>query len=324
MTKNTKIIIGAAAGLILIGGFVVVLAAVVGIFYLAAQTDATGTNTNKSADKTTVKTANKLYKQADADALVEFHEWGSQTKFSRARREKFEAFLNRDFRKDAVKAQQDTDKTIEAAKSIRAAKEDAREFARIVLVAASVEEYRKKPDDPYSQFMLAIYEKREDDSPAVPSDAPDKADDFTVEKATYTKNSMRGELIGRWHRSEGDSNIDSTGKTRYKSGADYTFEFAADGTIRYSMESDVLSIMQCEIKESKRANGTANASGDSMTISFGKTAHTKSNSCESSENVNETLPAETTKFNYELKTEYETTRLCIEEKDGEKCYDRAD
>ena len=317
MTKNTKIIIGAAAALVLIGGFTVVLAAIIGIFYFAAQQETAETNSNKSADKTITKTENKLYKSSDVDELIKFHEWGSQVKFSKTRREKFEAFLDRDFRKDAAKARKDTDETLDAYAKIRAAKDDAQEFARIVLVAASIEEYRKKPDDPYAKFMLAVYEKREDDSPAVPQD-------FSVEKATYTKGSISGELIGKWHRDEGDSSIDYTGKTQYKSGADYTLEFAADGTARYSMESDVLSIMQCRIKESKSATGTANVSGDSITISFGKTAHTKSNSCESSENLNETLPAEIVTLDYRLKTEYEATRLCINEKDGEKCYDRQD
>lgn len=324
MTKNTKIIIGVVSGLVLMGGFVVVVAAAIGISYLASQKDTAKITNSKNVEKPTVKTENKLYKQSDADALVKFHEWASETKFSDARRKKFEAFLDRDFRRDAAKARKDTDDTIEAHKKIRAEKDSVQEFTRAILAAAYIEDFRKKRGDAYAQFMLAVYEKREDDSPDVSDDESVDGGDVSVENAVYSKGSMARELVGKWQRSEGSGSIDYTGKTQYKSGTYFNYEFSPDGTVVYSSESDVLSILQCEIAETKRATGTATVSGDTLTINFGKMAHTYSDSCKSSDDVDETLPAETVSLNWRLKTEYETTQLCIDEKDGEKCYDRKD
>lgn len=120
MTKNTKIIIGVVSGLVLIGGFVVVVAAAIGISYLAAQQPDAKPTINKRTDKP-LTAEKKLYRQADVDGLLKFHEWASDTKFSADRRKKFESFLDRDFRKDAAKARKDTDDIIETHNKIRAA-----------------------------------------------------------------------------------------------------------------------------------------------------------------------------------------------------------
>lgn len=327
MTKNTKIIIGVVSGVVLIGGFFVLVAAVIGISYLAAQSPETTTvSSNKNADApptTTKKIAeNKLYKQADVDNLIKFHEWASQTKFSGDRRKKFETFLDRDFRRDADKARKDTDDLIATHNKIRSEEKNVQEFTRVLIVTAFLEEFRKKPDDTYSQFMLAVYEKRDDDSPDVSDDDKSDKEDVSAEKISYSEGSFDQELVGKWQRNDGSGYIDPTGKTKYKSGAFYNYEFSPDGTVRRSMDKDVLTIMQCQINETKRATGKATVSGDSMTIAFGETNHTSSNSCESADNFEKTLPAETVALRWHLKTEYETTRLCIDEADGEKCYDR--
>lgn len=320
MTKNAKIIIGVVSGLVLMGGFVVVVAAAIGISYIASLPE-NERNVRRNTDKPSV-TENKLYKQQDVDGLVKFHEWASETRFSAERRRKFEFFVERDFRKDAAKARRDTDDLIATYEKIRAEKKDVQELTRVLIVAAYVEDFRKKPDDAYSQFMLAIYEKRSDDSPNVSTDKSDEPDDVSIEKISQSSSSTPSELIGKWQRSEGSGFIDYTGKTQYKSGTYYNYEFSPDGAVEYSMDSDVLSITQCKIAETKRAIGTASIGGDTMTLRLGTTAHTKSNSCETSENIDETLPAETVSLDWRLKTEYEATQLCINEKDGEKCYDR--
>lgn len=130
------------------------------------------------------------------------------------------------------------------------------------------------------------------------------------------------ELVGVWERSDGTSQIDYTGKTQFGGGAFYTYEFSADGAVKYSMRSKVLSILQCNITENKSANGNAASDGETLTIGFGAMSHDGTNSCEASENFDETLPAETVKLKYNLKTEYDAPTLCIEESDGEHCYNR--
>lgn len=150
----------------------------------------------------------------------------------------------------------------------------------------------------------------------------EETNDDSSQDAANLSGTLAPELVGIWHRSEGSGHIDYTGKTQYKSGADFTYEFAANGAVKYSMEADVLSIIQCKIKESETAFGAATSDGATLTISLNKTAHTKSNSCESSEDVDETLPAKTVELKYTLKTEYDVTKLCVESDEGEKCYDR--
>lgn len=172
--------------------------------------------------------------------------------------------------------------------------------------------------------MLAVYEKRDDDSPDVSNDKSTDTPNVSAEKTTYSKGAMARELVGKWQRNEGSGYVDPTGKTQYKSGAYFNYEFSPDGTVEYSMDKDVLSIIHCKITETKQATGTANVSGDPMTINFGETNHTSSNSCEEANNFEKTLSAATVSLNWRMKTEYETTRLCIEEEDGEKCYDRKD
>lgn len=142
------------------------------------------------------------------------------------------------------------------------------------------------------------------------------------EDAAEISGSFSPELVGKWNRSEGSGHVDYTGKTQYKSGADFTYEFSADGTVKYSMDKDVLSILQCKIAENKSATGKAASDGETLTVSLGKMNHTSSNSCEAADNFEKTLPAETIKLKYRLKTEYEETQLCIEENDGERCYQR--
>ena len=94
--------------------------------------------------------------------------------------------------------------------------------------------------------------------------------------------------------------------------------------MKYSLERKVLSILQCRIEERKSAEGLAAVSGDTLNIDLGETAFFSSNSCEGSKNFDKKLPAENASLKWRFKTEYDATRLCITEKDGEMCYDRED
>lgn len=164
--------------------------------------------------------------------------------------------------------------------------------------------------------------QNESNAPTAKRSSGNQSKQSSGDEAAELSGKLAPNLIGKWTRSEGSSNIDYTGKTQYKSGADYIYEFSADGRVTYSMKSDVLSIIQCKIAETKDASGKAASDGETLTISFGKMNHTSSNTCEEDENFEKTLPAEIIRLKYILKTEYEQTRLCIEESEGEACYDR--
>lgn len=146
---------------------------------------------------------------------------------------------------------------------------------------------------------------------------------FYTEK-TISGDAIAPELVGKWHRSEGGSQIDATGKTQYGGGAHFTYQFFADGTVDFVMDKKILTILQCRIAETKAAQGRASISGDMVTLNFGEAHHAISDSCEAADNFEKFLPAENVAFKWRLKTEDGTTRLCLDEKDGEMCYDRKD
>jgi hypothetical protein len=138
------------------------------------------------------------------------------------------------------------------------------------------------------------------------------------------KGSVPPELVGVWWRTEGSGHVDYTGKTQYRSGAEHTYKIATDGSVEYSLDKKVLTILQCNLEETKRAEGTATASGKTLTINFGEMEHTNSNSCDASEDFERTTPDSSVSMTYILKTEYEITRLCLIEDEIEQCYDRKD
>lgn len=317
MTKKTKYVLLGVAGLGLIGGALVVFVAlIIGVGILAAQAEDAGetkATTVTTAKKTTAE--NKLYKKSDVDALVKFHEWVADVKFTAAQRKRFESFLAKDFERDAAKARTDTDELIKVHEEIRGKDKDTQELTRQILAPVYIEDFRKKKNDPFARFMLGVYEKTGADGNAA-------GENETEVSSENGEGEIAPDLIGKWTRSEGSGNIDATGKTKYKAGADFVYEFSADGAVKYSMKKEVLTILQCEIEETKTASGTASVSGDTLTVNLGETNFVSSNSCESADNFDKNLPAETADLRWRLKTEYETTQLCLEEKDGEKCYDK--
>lgn len=136
-------------------------------------------------------------------------------------------------------------------------------------------------------------------------------------------------LVGKWWRGEGGGSIDYTGKTQYKSGRNYTFEFFADGTIEYVYELDVLSIIQCRTKESSKARGTYSVSGDTLTIKLAAGTSVGSSSCEAKGNFKKTVPAETLTRRFTIKKMDSVFRpdnpliLCFDNQEGDGCFERS-
>ncbi|MFN7931064.1 MAG: hypothetical protein U0Y68_24680, partial [Blastocatellia bacterium] len=87
--------------------------------------------------------------------------------------------------------------------------------------------------------VCALTEVQRTDTPAPSSE--------TKPQATTKSGAGELSLAGKWFRSTGGSTIDYTGKTKLKSGVDFTFEFFPDGAVEYTRKEDVLSIMQCKI-----------------------------------------------------------------------------
>ena len=151
----------------------------------------------------------------------------------------------------------------------------------------------------------------------------DSDDDDGKPEAADPDGTLALELVGKWMWSEGSRQTDGTGKTKYGGGSWHTYEFAADGSVEYTMKKDLLTIMQCQINETKSGKGKAASDGETLTIRFGEMQDTGTSSCGGEDNFDKTIPAETVKLKYELKTEYEETQFCIEAEDGERCYQKS-
>ncbi|MGI8883955.1 MAG: hypothetical protein ACR2IA_06905 [Pyrinomonadaceae bacterium] len=144
----------------------------------------------------------------------------------------------------------------------------------------------------------------------------------------YAGSSGSGELIGKWWRGNGSGFIDHTGKTQYKAGETFTFEFFPDGTVEYVYDKDVLSILQCRTKKTDKARGKFTINGDSLTINLGMVSSVGSSSCEAKNNFKKTEPASSVTRKFQVRKMDSITRpdnpliLCFNSGDGETCFEK--
>lgn len=136
-------------------------------------------------------------------------------------------------------------------------------------------------------------------------------------------------LAGKWWRGEGSGSVDYTGKTKYKSGKEYIFEFFADGTVEYTFELDVLSIVQCRTKELRKSRGRYSVSGDTLTISLNAGSTVGSSSCEAKNNFRKATPAETITKRFKIRKMDSITRpddplmLCFDGQSDDACFEKS-
>lgn len=135
-------------------------------------------------------------------------------------------------------------------------------------------------------------------------------------------------VVGKWWRGAGSGFIDYTGKTQYKSGETYTFEFFPDGTVEYVYDSDVLSIVQCRTKETSKARGKYSVNGDTLTINLDAGNAVGSSSCEAKRNFRKTTPASTITKKFTIKKMESIARpdnpwtLCFDGQEGNSCFEK--
>lgn len=162
------------------------------------------------------------------------------------------------------------------------------------------------------------------------SDAPQTSNSSTQQKpSVQTKNNLVGDssLSGRWFRTVGGGSIDWTGKTQYKAGENFYFEFFPDGTVEYTREKDVLSIMQCRITEKQKARGRYAVSGRTLKIDLGAMSSVGSDSCDAKGNFNKTLEPSNLTVEFEIRKMESLTRpdkptiMCFNGSD-DVCYEK--
>jgi hypothetical protein len=176
-------------------------------------------------------------------------------------------------------------------------------------------------------FVLALTEMLAANAPA--NKTKERSSSETKQPAkTSQSSSVSSNLVGKWFRTTGSGFIDYTGKTNYKAGENFTFEFFADGTVEYTREKDVLSIVQCRTKASDNARGTYSVSGNRLTIDLGAAKSVGSSTCDSKDNYNKSLPATSIVKTFTIKQMESITRpdkpmmLCFEGQEGSDCFEK--
>ena len=172
-------------------------------------------------------------------------------------------------------------------------------------------------------FVFAVAEMLRADAASVETETP--AAETSAAKPARTGGETS--IYGKWLRSKGGGFVDYTGKTNYKSGENFYFEFFPDGTVEYTREQDVLSIMQCKINGKDTARGKFSVSGNTLTIKLGAGKSVETNSCNSGENFNKTLEPATISVQFQIRKSDSVLRpdnptmMCFDGKD-DVCYEK--
>lgn len=269
-------------------------------------------------------------KQSEINKTVEFYEWLFETQFSADQRRRFAEIMVADYRQNIAKSRNGLDSLFEYYAKARALNQSGQQKVRDYLKPEFVKEIQRTAGDAMSQFLLNIYEGNNDLTASTDNQINDStvSDDNPPSQSSSSNGSVSQSIVGKWSRGVGDGFVDYTGKTRYKAGETFTFEFFPDGTVEYDYDSDVLSIIQCRTKQTNKARGTVKVSGDTMTINLGATTSVGSSTCEKKDNFNRTLPASTVTKKFVVKRMNSITRpdnpmlLCFVGQNGESCFEK--
>jgi hypothetical protein len=267
----------------------------------------------------------------DAAGMIEFYEWAFDTDFTADQRARMEGFLEKDFRENAAAARRETDSVAATFAGIKRMNSEARREARRAFLNAFLPNLkRSEASNPEANFLLEIYRAAHNGNDVLTTlDAAsgDVFDKRAFGKATNHDGSPN--LIGKWTRGKGDGFVDYTGKTRYKAGETFTFEFFDDGTVEYVYQSDVLSVTQCRTTESGKASGTFEANGNSLTMNLGAMKTVGTSSCDRKNNFTKTLPASAVTKKFTVKRMDSITRpdkpllLCFDGQADETCFEKS-
>lgn len=294
------------------------------IFLILASVVLIGGLTNISAqtnDKVLVSSGGKTIRQSEFDQLVEFYEWAFETQFTAAERARYQSLIVEGFRQDPSEARKGTDALIKVLAKVRALDENKQAETRRAFTEDFVRDLRAA-DDPESKFMLSIYERGQ-------GGVMDESDAIEPKLLPSTNGGGYSNLVGAWFRSDGTGGArDPSGKTRYNSGTDTTFEFFADGRMQITIKKEVLSITQCQINETTKLPGTYTVSGDKLQMNLGAGTSVGTNSCQSSGNFKKTLTASTMTKTFVVKNLESVFRpdapliLCLDGAADDKCFER--
>ncbi|HEX8637499.1 MAG TPA: hypothetical protein VF692_05510, partial [Pyrinomonadaceae bacterium] len=235
------------------------------------------------------------------------------------------------YRHDPVGSRATVDDVVQTLPRILALDADGQAAVRRSFLAGFLQSARQSKGE-NSQMLVGIYERGQNGEHSANGNNRNNgeviANGNRTNAPTKTNGGNAGGLSGKWFRSTGSGSRDYTGKTQYKSGEDFTFEFFPDGTVIYISKLDVLSIMQCVIKGENKASGTYAVEGDSLTINLDAMNSVKTNSCDRKENYNKTLEPTSKTVKFEVRKMESITRpdnpmlLCFDGASDNDCYEK--
>lgn len=270
-------------------------------------------------------------KQSEINKLIEFYEWAFETRFSADERARYQAFVVGGFRQDAAEGRRNADSLLAAYDKVRVKDGETQAKLREMFNEGFVEDLRAANDDA-SQMLLGIYERGQNGSNGNVREVLPSEEDLRDTEIPATNRGATGssKLVGKWTRSVGAGRgDDGTGKTTYESGSNYTFEFFADGTMSFLIETKVLSIMQCRTTETVKIPGTYSASGGELTMNLETGTSVGTSSCETKGNFKKALSASKLVKTFVVKNLDSVFRpdapliLCFDNAGDDACYEKS-
>lgn len=264
-------------------------------------------------------------KQTEINQLIEFYEWAFETQFTNNERELYQSYVLEGFRQNAAEARKGVDILIKFLAKVRASDETKQAEMRRMFNEGFVADLRAANDEE-SKLMLAIYERGQSGA----NDFEKNEEDFSgAPKSTTNGGANFSKLVGAWFRSDGTGGAtDGTGKTRYNSGTDMTFEFFADGKMRVTIKKETLSITQCKITETTDLPGTYSIGGNKLMMNLGMGTSIGTNSCDRAGNFKKSLSPSTITQTFVVKNLESVFRpdapliLCLDGAADDKCLER--
>jgi hypothetical protein len=273
----------------------------------------------------------KSLRESEVEKLIEFYEWAMDATFTADERARFQTFTINEFRNDPNTSRSTIDDIVQTMPRILAAAVDVQNETKKNFLDVFLPEARRNSDE-NSQMLVGIYDRAHGGKRNSGENAANNRDVVTggnqMKTAANNQGGNAGNLSGKWHRSTGSGSRDYTGKTQYKAGEDFYFEFFPDGTVTYTSQLDVLTIMQCVIKGENKARGTYSVAGNSLTINLGAMTAAQTHSCEKKENYNKTLEPTSTTVKFEVKKMESLFRpdnptiLCFDGASDSDCYEK--
>jgi hypothetical protein len=253
---------------------------------------------------------------SQVNAVVEFYEWAFDTTFTGAERSRFEEMTTAYHKQDPERSKKETETIVKALALVKSKDAATQAEFRKDFTKDFVADLRKA-DNAASQLLLPIYERTH----------PGGTDAIATSNAKSA--TTGGAIVGRWTRYGGAGGMrDYTGKTQYNNSDDVTFEFGADGTVRFLNEKKTLSITQCKMSETIDLPGRYTISGGTITMVFATGRHDSTSTCDSERNFNKAVPGDTVSKQFVIKNLESVFRpdapliLCMDGSADDKCFEK--